>query len=985
MEYSLSDRELERLKHKREDQDSMNENIKSTMTNVVLTDDDLQKIILTKRKRSSYEKKSLEKRARLANARTLPFIVYTNGRYELSEEAVKMIEKIDEPFAIIAVVGKYRTGKSFFLNRVLLENEGSNAGFTVGSSIQACTKGLWVYSETVMCRDKSGKQFPALIVDTEGISALDADSTHDTRVFSLALLLSSYFIYNSTGAIDEEAINNLSLVVKVSDHLRLSASKSSSKNLKNCKDNYFPSFLWVVRDFTLRLLNAEGKPITETQYLEDALKISGNPSDDKNRVRECLQNFFPTRDCRTMVRPVEDEAQLQELDKCANSELRSCFMEQVLSIREHVLSHAAPKSIDGHEMNGKLFIKMCDAYTKAINRGAAPAIRNTWLLLSESQCRSAMEESLEVAKKRLVLQKMPVQMSTLIDVIRMAREEAIDDYRRKAFGDETSRFLNRLEVKIDKLEKQLKDQNEAVLKTKIMSQQAQLCNSLSNVESFQELRLQYNNAYTEFSRSYPGFEGSWAICASEKLLWELIGSFYSNREKVSKKECFRAKEEMETAQSERKKLQSHTLELQKEIDQLTSSAAEASRQLKNSLTEVEAIKVENCKLEDHCKYLKEKAEADCQVLRSELNAAKEEIKCVQERFRNEMLERIKQVNENTSEKEQQFETKLLEILNLKKKVQELSEELEASQKYGLSMEEKLTEITFFSQKNEELTELLEISEKKYKSAMHDLEELEEKHKAESTSFRKEALQTINDIKNAQSRERVTFISSLENAKRREEKLQEDADSKYEILQQQYERTSNQLSRCKTAAEVASNDTQKTIDGLRAEVSQLKNALSSVRQESAETIKKTEEQWREQLLKTQASLNAAQDSHLRTCMELQQNLHSAESRAQCAETRVEEYVKQLHEARTNPEYANLKTQARELKTSLERAEIELKWVKNSKEKSVTRLTETQERVRQLEKTCKQLESVADKEVTSLKLAYERKISILETRISEKEHL
>ena len=40
------------------------------------------------------------------------------------------------------------------------------------------------------------------------------------RIFSLALLLSSYFIYNSTGSIDENALNNLSLVVNLTKHIQ---------------------------------------------------------------------------------------------------------------------------------------------------------------------------------------------------------------------------------------------------------------------------------------------------------------------------------------------------------------------------------------------------------------------------------------------------------------------------------------------------------------------------------------------------------------------------------------------------------------------------------------------------------------------------------------------------------------------------------------------------------------------------------------------
>ena len=50
-------------------------------------------------------------------------------------------------------------------------------------------------------------------MDTEGTGATDQRDNYDTQVFMLAMLLSSHFIYNSVGAIDEKAIQNLSLIV----------------------------------------------------------------------------------------------------------------------------------------------------------------------------------------------------------------------------------------------------------------------------------------------------------------------------------------------------------------------------------------------------------------------------------------------------------------------------------------------------------------------------------------------------------------------------------------------------------------------------------------------------------------------------------------------------------------------------------------------------------------------------------------------------
>jgi hypothetical protein len=44
-------------------------------------------------------------------------------------------------------------------------------------------------------------------IDTEGTASTNRDTTSDTKVFTLANLISSFFIYNSVGAIDEKSIS----------------------------------------------------------------------------------------------------------------------------------------------------------------------------------------------------------------------------------------------------------------------------------------------------------------------------------------------------------------------------------------------------------------------------------------------------------------------------------------------------------------------------------------------------------------------------------------------------------------------------------------------------------------------------------------------------------------------------------------------------------------------------------------------------------
>lgn len=96
------------------------------------------------------------------------------------------------------------------------------------------------------------------------------------------------------GSIDENALNNLSLVVNLTKNIHI---KSSDKEDIGQEDysKYFPSFFWVIRDFSLQLVDPEGEPITSNEYLERSLQEQKGISDEvesKNRIRRLLTTFF---------------------------------------------------------------------------------------------------------------------------------------------------------------------------------------------------------------------------------------------------------------------------------------------------------------------------------------------------------------------------------------------------------------------------------------------------------------------------------------------------------------------------------------------------------------------------------------------------------------------------------------------------------------------------------------------------------------------
>jgi hypothetical protein len=299
------------------------------------------------------------------------------------------------------VAGVYRTGKSFLLNRCLLNVQGGR-GFGVGPSINPCTKGLWVWGTPLVGYTDDGEQINVLVIDTEGIGGLDEDNSHDMRIFSLAVLLSSYFVYNSMGSIDENALQGMSFVTSLSKHIRCTTEKDQDASDHNWAGSagedhlvqHMPRFMWAVRDFTLQLVNDQNVEIGPKQYLEKALEDLPDPGGNqasKNEVKSHLRKYFPERDCFTMVRPVVKEEQLQSLDSIGMEDLRPEFVEQVFSLRKKIMHAMKPKEINGQPMDGATWMALTQQYIDAINGGTVPSIESSWTYICKNKAQSQFE------------------------------------------------------------------------------------------------------------------------------------------------------------------------------------------------------------------------------------------------------------------------------------------------------------------------------------------------------------------------------------------------------------------------------------------------------------------------------------------------------------------------------------------------------------------------------------------------------------------
>lgn len=395
----------------------------------------------------------------------IPLILHQEREgFKLTQEGLDLLNSIDKKIGVISVAGKYRTGKSYLLNKIILNIKGK--GFGVGPSINPCTKGIWIYNKPIDFRTADGEDIALLILDSEGLGAFDQETNHDTKIFMFSVLLSSFFIYNSIGSIDENALNNLSLIVNLTKNLQIRASESELDVDEVA--NYFPSFLWILRDFSLQLIDSTGRSITSKEYLENSLMPQRGMSDAieaKNRIRKLLKHFFKDRDCFALVRPSETEETLINLQNVSESELRPEFLKQTQQLRRNIMRKVKIKTLNGKPLTGKMLAGIAQSYVEAINKGAVPTIEGAWQSVVTAECTKQIDLiTAEYDKKiKAKIGKDPLGPKELKALHKQLKAESENLFKEKAVGDDIAPYVEGLKKKLLERFNFMKTQNDRKL------------------------------------------------------------------------------------------------------------------------------------------------------------------------------------------------------------------------------------------------------------------------------------------------------------------------------------------------------------------------------------------------------------------------------------------------------------------------------------------------------------------------------------------
>lgn len=406
-------------------------------------------------------------------------------KLRLARDGLEAIERITTPIAAVAVIGPYRSGKSFLLNQLL--SLSCNEGFGVGHMRDTKTKGIWVWGTPIEV-DIDGVKTSVFYLDTEGFESIGKSNVYDDRIFALATVLSSVLIYNLPETIREADISRLSFAVELAEEF-YGRVKGQDVAFEPAK------LLWLIqRDFL------QGKSVKE--MVDQALQHVPNSDGDKyieqiNHIRDSLAIMGDNSTAFSLPQPHLQRTKLCELK---DGDLDPVYVKKRDQLKQLVVSVIRPKVVQGKYLNGKEFVTFLEQILEALNKGEIPSTGS----LVEVFNKGILERCLKLYNDRMGKVVLPVSEESLQAAHEASREVSLKSFDEQHFGrHHAQKSVEQLNEEIDKVHKNFIMVNEY--------NSAKLCEGLytrceDKMDQLQVLRLpsmaKFNAGFLQCNRSF---------------------------------------------------------------------------------------------------------------------------------------------------------------------------------------------------------------------------------------------------------------------------------------------------------------------------------------------------------------------------------------------------------------------------------------------------------------------------------------------------
>ena len=342
----------------------------------------------------------------------LNLIELRRDKLVLNEEAIQTLKEIKEDLIIVFIFGKKGTGKSFLMNLLINVNEKKKQsirssmisskylrGFKVNTyfnSLKGNKKGIYFWSSPI---SKENSKEKILFFDSEGVNSENlSQQTIESKLLALMIIISSLFIYNTKGDINSNSLNDLQLIVQLTDSINIKGNNDKDEIISEL----CPKFIWTLRDFDLDKYKMI-KQKSDT-YLEECLnddRFKGKNKDEINMISESLIKYFKKRECIIMPCPTNEEKELVLLKRMNLNELNENFQNEFEILKKKIYETSQAKLVNGKKINGPILVNLLKYFIREINKEKIPNIDKIFTDLVKKELEVSYDSSKCEFKKRI--------------------------------------------------------------------------------------------------------------------------------------------------------------------------------------------------------------------------------------------------------------------------------------------------------------------------------------------------------------------------------------------------------------------------------------------------------------------------------------------------------------------------------------------------------------------------------------------------------
>ncbi|CAJ1375088.1 unnamed protein product [Effrenium voratum] len=413
-----------------------------------------------------------------------------------------------EKIAVVAVMGAFRTGKSFLLDLMLrylrakhpptgrapenkedcempkwVEERGvpdwavtcgaslqegrqggrqDREGFVWRPGMEKCTEGIWVWSEVFVC--KAGNEDVAvMLMDTQGAWDARMSKEQSATVFGLTTLLASRLVYNVSKQIQQDKIDNLLYFTDFAQ----AALRALQREPTDAKEP-FQTLEFLVRDWPHYQENCsimDGKKMMKT-HLDQY--FSSERSEDTRSV-EALSGMFRNIDVWCLPHPslkIERESWDGDLAVIEKSFWRFIdgYLEKIFDPAE-----LRAKAILGSAVTSSTFGTLMREFTAAFSE-AAPQAKTFSEAMEASS--SLLARDLAMRKAKAILEEKARSSPSAVSeeefeqIAATATEAADEEFTNKALFGSSEGIMLRKDMLLKDLQEEIaraRDENERKL------------------------------------------------------------------------------------------------------------------------------------------------------------------------------------------------------------------------------------------------------------------------------------------------------------------------------------------------------------------------------------------------------------------------------------------------------------------------------------------------------------------------------------------